>query len=150
TVKENLTLPALGRLRHGRTVVPRRERRFAHRWLHAVRADAATAERPITTLSGGNQQKVVLARWLAVEAKVLTLSEPTAGIDIGARSAIYAELRRRADSGLAILMSSSDAEDLVSACDRVVVLRDGAAVAELRGAHITKQAIVAAMEGAHE
>ncbi|HWI73933.1 MAG TPA: sugar ABC transporter ATP-binding protein [Baekduia sp.] len=150
SVRENVTLAALPALASKATIAPRRERRFARDWLHAVGAEVAVAERPITTLSGGNQQKAVLARWLAVAPKVLCVSEPTAGIDVGARATIYADLRRRAADGLAIVMSSSDAEDLVSACDRVLVLRDGVVVRELAGQAISKQAIVAAMEGAHD
>lgn len=149
TVRENVTIAALPTLRTGTTLPPARERRFAHNWLHAVSADPAVAERPITTLSGGNQQKAVIARWLSVEPKVLAVSEPTAGIDVGARVAIYAELRRRADEGLAVLMSSSDTEDLIAVCDRVVVLRDGLIVAEVEGIANSKQAIIAAMEGVH-
>jgi ribose transport system ATP-binding protein len=84
-----------------------------------------------------------------VSPKLLTLSEPTAGIDIGARTTIYEEIRRRADDGLGVLMSSSDAEDLIAVCDRVIVLRDGLIARALDGPEITKQAIVAAMEGVH-
>jgi ribose transport system ATP-binding protein len=149
SVRENVTLAALPTLRRGPTLPPSRDRAFAHRWLHNVSADTQVAERPITTLSGGNQQKAVIARWLSVAPKVLTVSEPTAGIDIGARTTIYEELRKRADEDLAILMSSSDEEDFLAVCDRVVVLRDGAIVAEYEGPQITKQAIVAAMEGVH-
>jgi ribose transport system ATP-binding protein len=148
SVKENVSLVALPGLRRGTTLPPARERTFARTWLRAVSADTTTIERPITTLSGGNQQKAVLARWLSVEPRVLALSEPTAGIDIGARTTIYEELRKRAKEGLAILVSSSDAEDLVAICDRVIVLRDGVLVGELDGPDISKSAIVAAMEGA--
>jgi ribose transport system ATP-binding protein len=149
SVRENVTLAALPALRRGTIVPPARDRAFAHQWLHNVSADTRVAERPITTLSGGNQQKAVIARWLSVAPKVLAVSEPTAGIDIGARATIYEELRKRADEDLAVLMSSSDEEDFLAVCDRVVVLRDGAIVAELEGPQITKQAIVAAMEGVH-
>ncbi|MEN3283775.1 MAG: rhamnose transport system ATP-binding protein [Solirubrobacteraceae bacterium] len=149
SVRENVTLASLAGLRRHGILFPSRERAFAHRWLHAVNADVGVAERPITTLSGGNQQKAVLARWLAVAPTVLSLSEPTAGIDIGARTAIFAQLRRRAEEGLAVLMSSSDAEDLIAVCDRVLVLRDGSIVAEFDRQEISKQAIVAAMEGAY-
>ena len=149
SVRENVSLAALPTLTRRRTLVPSRERAFAREWLGAVRADTAVAERHITTLSGGNQQKSVLARWLSVHPTVLALSEPTAGIDIGARTAIYEELRRRADEGLAVVMSSSDAEDLIAVCDRVVVLRDGVLVAELGGAQLNKSAIIAAIEGVH-
>jgi ribose transport system ATP-binding protein len=150
SVKENVTLPGLPGLCRGTTLSPSQERAFARTWLGAMRADTATAERPVTTLSGGNQQKAVLARWLSVSPKILTMSEPTAGIDIGARTSIYEELRQRAADGLAIVVSSSDAEDLVALCDRVIVLRDGKVTAELDGPQISKSAIVAAMEGVQD
>jgi len=150
SVRENVTVAALPMVRTGPTLRPSRDRQWAHEWLHAVNADTAVQDRQIMTLSGGNQQKAVIARWLSVSPKVLTLAEPTAGIDIGARTAIYEQLRQRADDGLAVLMSSSDAEDLIAVCDRVLVLRDGMIAAELDGPQITKQAIVAAMEGVHD
>jgi ribose transport system ATP-binding protein len=150
SVRENVTLAGLLSLSRGPTLLPSQDRAFAHTWLHAVRADTSVSERQITTLSGGNQQKAVLARWLSVSPKVLALSEPTAGIDIGARMTIYEEIRRRADGGLAVLMSSSDAEDLIAVCDRVVVLRDGVIATELDGPEISKQAIVSGMEGVHD
>jgi ribose transport system ATP-binding protein len=149
TVKENVTVAALPQLRRGRTLSPARDRAWAHEGLHAVQADTRVSDRLISTLSGGNQQKAVIARWLSVSPKVLALSEPTAGIDIGARTTIYEEIRRRAQEGLGVLVSSSDAEDLIAVCDRVIVLRDGSIATELDGPEITKQAIVAAMEGVH-
>lgn len=148
-VRENVTLALLPTLRNAAGLAPRADRLAAHRWLEAVHADPGVAERPITTLSGGNQQKAVLARWLAVNPKVLSLSEPTAGIDIGARHTIYEELRTRADEGLAVLVSSSDVEDLLALCDRVIVLRDGEIIAELDRGRLTKRDVVMAMEGAH-
>jgi ribose transport system ATP-binding protein len=149
SVRENVTLAAAPRLRIGMTLSPAKDRAFGHRWLQAVQADPEAAERPITTLSGGNQQKAVIARWLSVEPKLLALSEPTAGIDIGARTTIYEEIRKRAEDGLAVLMSSSDSEDLMAVCDRVIVLRDGEIVAELYRTELSKKAVVIAMEGAH-
>jgi ribose transport system ATP-binding protein len=145
---ENVSLPGLAALSRSGVFHPRAERRFARRWLTAVHADERVADRAITTLSGGNQQKAVLARWLSVAPRVLVLSEPTAGVDIGARVAIYEELRRRAaEDGLAVVMASSDAEDLLSTCHRVIVLRDGVVVSEVAGNEINKSTIVGAMEG---
>jgi ribose transport system ATP-binding protein len=148
-VRENVSLAALPEIRRNGIVRPSAERKFAYNWLLQVGADPLTMDRAITTLSGGNQQKAILARWLSVQPRLLAVSEPTAGIDIGARAGIYEQLRHRADQGLAVLMSSSDAEDLVAVCDRVIVLRDGVIVAELQGQVIGKPAIIAAMEGAH-
>jgi ribose transport system ATP-binding protein len=149
TTRENVSLAGLPSLQRRGVVTPSRERRFARRWLEAVSADPDYSERVITTLSGGNQQKAVIARWLAVAPRVLLLSEPTAGVDVGARGVIYEELRKRVDEGLAILMASSDVEDLLAVCDRVIVLRDGIIVAEMDKSDMTKPAIVGAMEGVH-
>lgn len=150
TTVENVSLGALSKMCRWGRLSPGRERRFAIKWLGSVNADARYGPRMISTLSGGNQQKAVLARALSVHPKVLVLSEPTAGIDIGARAVIYAELRRRAAEGLAIVMASSDVEDLLAACDRTIALRDGRVVADLSRDRMTKPSIAYAVEGAHE
>jgi ribose transport system ATP-binding protein len=149
TTAENVSVAGLKEVARGGMLAPAAERNFARRWLKAVSADPGYSERPISTLSGGNQQKAVLARWLSVEPKVMALSEPTAGVDVGARAVIYEQLRSHASEGLAILMASSDVEDLLASCDRVIVLRDGVIVAELAGEQMTKPAIVGGMEGVH-
>jgi ribose transport system ATP-binding protein len=147
---ENVSLGALSGITRFGIFAPSAERSLARRWMRSVHADEAYAPRPITTLSGGNQQKVVLARELSVAPRVLVVSEPTAGIDIGARNVIYQELRRRADKGLAVVMASSDMEDLLACCDRVIALRDGRIAGEFSGDRLTKSALAYAIEGAHE
>jgi ribose transport system ATP-binding protein len=92
---------------------------------------------PIDWLSGGNQQKVVLARWLTADARVLVLEEPTAGVDIGAKLAIHGMLRRAAEDGTAILVVSSDFEEVAGLCDRAVIVSRGRIGAELRGEALT-------------
>ena len=92
----------------------------------------------------------MLARELSIGPRVLVLSEPTAGIDIGARGVIYQELRRRADDGLAVVIASSDMEDLLACCDRVIALRDGRIAGEFSGDRLTKSNLAYAIEGAHE
>jgi ribose transport system ATP-binding protein len=96
----------------------------------------------IDWLSGGNQQKVVLARWLTAGARLLVLEEPTAGVDIGAKLAIHAMLRRAAEDGAAILVVSSDFEEVVALCDRAVIISRGRVGAELRGSALTMDALV--------
>jgi ribose transport system ATP-binding protein len=150
TTTENVSLAALPTLRKRGFVGPARERRFGRAWLSAVHADPGYGPRPISTLSGGNQQKAVLARSLSVSPRLLVLSEPTAGVDVGARAVLYDELRRRVAEGLAVLMASSDLEDLLACCDRVIAVRDGVVAGEFAGARMTKAAIAYAMEGAHE
>jgi ribose transport system ATP-binding protein len=99
----------------------------------------------IRELSGGNQQKVLFARWLCRNPQLLILDEPTRGIDIGARSEIQALVRELVEAGLGVLMISSEFEELVEASSRVVVLRDGRQVAELHGESISQHAIIHAM-----
>jgi ribose transport system ATP-binding protein len=106
---------------------------------------ASSAEQKIRELSGGNQQKVLLARWLCRNPKFLLLDEPTRGIDIGAKGEIQALVNELAESGLGVLMISSELEELVEGSDRVVVMRDGRLVAELRGADISQDSIINAM-----
>lgn len=147
TTNENVSLPGLPDLARSGVLPLAGVRRFSRDWLRSVHADETTSERKITTLSGGNQQKAVLARWLSVAPRVLVLSEPTAGVDIGARNVIYEQLRQRAADGLSVLMASSDVEDLLASCDRVIVLRDGVTVAEFDGEAMNKPALLGAMEG---
>lgn len=149
TTTENVSLAALRTLRRRGFVAPSRERRFGRTWLAAVHADPRYGPRPISTLSGGNQQKAVLARSLSISPRLLVLSEPTAGVDVGARAVLYDELRRRAAEGLAVLIASSDLEDLLACCDRVIAMRNGVIADEFEGARMTKSAIAYAMEGAH-
>ena len=102
-------------------------------------------DQPIRELSGGNQQKVLLARWLCTNPKLLLLDEPTRGIDVGAKRDIQVLVRQLADDGLAVLLISSELEEIIADSDRVVTMRDGRSVAELTGDEITEEALMRAM-----
>jgi ribose transport system ATP-binding protein len=133
TLRENVTLPAIrgeGRLRW---LSERREARDARGWLERLAVTPSDPEHEFAALSGGNQQRLVLARWLRSGAKVLLLDEPTLGVDAGAKHAIYDELRAAAAQGAAIVVSSSDTEELCELCDRVLVMGDGSIRTELSG-----------------
>jgi ribose transport system ATP-binding protein len=149
-VRENASLAGLAKIRRHGGVTLRRERPWAEEWLERLDVVRGRMEHPIATLSGGNQQKVVLARWLSTEPSLLMLAEPTAGVDVGARAALYGVLREQAREGLGVLVASSDVHELVELCDRVLVLRDGRCCSELAGDALSHQTIVAAMEGADE
>jgi len=97
---------------------------------------------PVGTLSGGNQQKIVIAKWLMTRPKVILLNDPTRGIDVGTKAEIYQLLRKLADDGAAILFYSTDYDELVGCCDRVLVFYDGAVGRVLSGAEITERALV--------
>ncbi|MEU3341530.1 sugar ABC transporter ATP-binding protein [Streptomyces sp. NPDC006668] len=148
SVAENLTLPLLHRLRgSGGRLHRRRETSLAEDWIRRVGVRTAGREARITTLSGGNQQKVVMARCLAQRPPVLALCEPTAGVDIATRLQLYDLIERQADEGMGVLVSSSDTQDLLALCTRVLVVRDGRIAQEITGRDITESALVHAMEG---
>ncbi|HLI43707.1 MAG TPA: sugar ABC transporter ATP-binding protein [Acidimicrobiales bacterium] len=140
---ENLTLASLGSLRRQLGRVDRRmERVEARRWSAAVGLHPPRPERRLSTFSGGNQQKIVLARWLRTDPRVLILDEPTQGVDVGAKATIHDLVAAQARSGTAVLVVSSDAKELASICHRVVVLDAGRAALELAGPDLTEAALV--------
>jgi ribose transport system ATP-binding protein len=98
---------------------------------------------PVGALSGGNQQKVVIAKWLMRRPRIILLNDPTRGIDVGTKQELYQLLRRLADDGVAILFYSTDYDELIGCCDRVLVLYDGAIKRELAGADINERALIA-------
>lgn len=114
-----------------------RERSLAEKLIGSLRIKTPTARTAISALSGGNQQKAILARWLAAEARILLLDEPTRGIDVGARSEIYALMYRLAAEGRTLLVVSSDMAEVLGACDRVLVMRQGVVAGELSRAEAT-------------
>ena len=142
-VRENVTLPNLRRLRRrlGWLDAPA-ERRDVDRWVDRVGLQPADPERPLELFSGGNQQKVVLAKWLRNEPRLLLLDEPTQGVDVGAKAAIYELVHDAAAGGAAVLMASSDTGELASVCDRVLVMSDGIAAAEITGPDLTEERLV--------
>jgi galactofuranose transport system ATP-binding protein len=145
SVRENLTLAALPSLATLGIVSRARQQEIVDRFMKRLGIKASSAEQKIRELSGGNQQKVLLARWLCKNPKFLILDEPTRGIDIGAKGEIQALINELAQSGLGVLMISSELEELVEGSSRVIVMRDGQSVAELRGKEISPDSIIRAM-----
>ena len=125
TVAENITLRRLPELTLGPIVNPRAEKRAVAWSIKELAIKTAGGDVPVTTLSGGNQQKCILARWLLIEPKVLLLDEPTRGIDVGAKAEIYQLIRRLAGEGRAIIMTSSELPELLAVSDRIIVLCEG-------------------------
>jgi len=142
--RENVTLPQLRTLTGplGRISL-RRERDEASALLADYEVRPPRLEQRISLFSGGNQQKIVIARSLRDRPAVLLLDEPTQGVDIGAKATIYRALERGAEAGAAVLVASSDAKELLTICDRVVVMRDGRAAAVLSGPELTEHRLVA-------
>jgi len=149
SVRENLTLALLPALSRAGIVDEARQREIVLRFIKEIGIKCSSPEQRIRELSGGNQQKVLLARWLCMNPKLLILDEPTRGIDVGAKAEIQRLIRKLADDGLGVLMISSEIEEIVEGADRVFVLRDGRTTVELDGAAITEPAVMGAMAHGH-
>jgi galactofuranose transport system ATP-binding protein len=145
SVRENMTLGILPRLTSMGIVDEARQREIVDKFMKRLAIKASSAEQKIRELSGGNQQKVLLARWLCTNPKLLILDEPTRGIDVGAKAEIQALIRELADQGLGVLMISSELEEITEGADRVFVLSDGRTVADVSHAEASAGAIIAAM-----
>jgi ribose transport system ATP-binding protein len=130
SVYRNITLSTMGRFARFGFLDHRAEKAEAARLVESLDVRPRGVERPARTLSGGNQQKVVLARWLLRDCRVLLLDEPTRGVDVGARSEIYALARSLADRGVAVVVVSSEIEEVLGLADRVLVVREGRIVHE--------------------
>ncbi|WP_053205915.1 sugar ABC transporter ATP-binding protein [Jiangella muralis] len=127
-IYRNVSLATMGRFARGGFINRGDEKRAATEHVKSLDVRPPDVDRAVRTLSGGNQQKIVLARWLLRECRVLLLDEPTRGVDVGARSEIYALVRRLADDGVAVVMVSSEVPEVLGLADRVLVLRDGVVV----------------------
>ena len=141
-VRENTAMTALGRLRTGPFVSRRREVEVVERELSELDVRAPSLESPVSSLSGGNQQKVMMARAMLSEPAILVADEPTQGVDVGARAEIYRILREVSARGVPVVVVSSDALELEGLCDRVIVMSRGHAVATLEGDAVTEERIV--------
>lgn len=145
SVRENIVLAALPRLSRGGIVSRKRQDRIVDIFMKRLRIKASSPEQKVGELSGGNQQKVLLARWLCLEPKVLLLDEPTRGIDVGAKAEVQALIDELAQEGLAVLLISSDIEELIEGSDRIVVLRGGATAGELTGDQVSEAALLSVL-----
>ena len=142
-IRENVTLAALSRVARLGLVSPRLEQREAHRILRELDVVARSPEQSIATLSGGNQQRCVLGKWLATGPRLLILDEPTRGIDVNAKAQIHRLVDEIAGRGVAVLMISSELPELIGMSDRIYVMREGSIVVELQaGEGMTQERIV--------
>jgi ABC-type sugar transport system ATPase subunit len=144
TLRRNLVAGTLPQVSRFGFVRARAERRLAARLVTEVGVRAADLDQPMATLSGGNQQKAVLARFLARRPRVLLVDEPTRGVDVGARADLHHLLRRVADGGTAVLLASSDLPELLGVADRIAVMADGRLSAVLDAGAATEEAVMAA------
>jgi ribose transport system ATP-binding protein len=142
TVRENLSIAALDRVSQRGVIDRASEERQIDDLLKLLAIKAATIDMPAAALSGGNQQKVVIAKWLMNRPRIILLNDPTRGIDVGTKQEIYLLLRKLADAGAAIVFYSTDYAELVGCCDRALVMYDGRIVRELEGSEITEHELV--------
>jgi ribose transport system ATP-binding protein len=143
TVRENLSFAALDRVSRAGVIDKTQEDRRIEEMVRLLAIKTAGVDIPVGALSGGNQQKVVIAKWLMRGPRIILLNDPTRGIDVGTKQEIYALLRRLADDGASILFYSTDYDELIGCCDRVLVLYDGQVVNTLEGDGITEHALIA-------
>jgi ribose transport system ATP-binding protein len=142
TVAENVSLPKVSSYFRNLLLNHRTERNDVLRLLHDFDVRPPQPGKIFGTLSGGNQQKAIMGKWLSCRPNVLILHEPTQGVDVGARKQIFQQIRNATERGTAVLMVSLEYEDLAHLCDRVIVFRDGRMVSELSGASLTEDRIV--------
>jgi len=145
SVRENLTLALLPRLTRAGVVDTAKQREIVEKFIRRLGIKCSGPEQRIRELSGGNQQKVLLARWLCMSPTLLILDEPTRGIDVGAKAEIQRLIEELAHDGLGVLMISSELDELIEGCDRIFVLRDGETAADLSGSGKTPDAVMHAM-----
>jgi ribose transport system ATP-binding protein len=148
TIRDNITLPTLGHYAKGGLVQGRRESEAAAEQSKSIGVKAPSTAVKAANLSGGNQQKVVLGKWLLAQPKVLILDEPTRGVDVGAKAEIYEIMRRLTDQGVSILMVSSDMEEVLGVSDRVGVMHEGTLTGILSRDECTEEGIMRLAVGA--
>jgi ribose transport system ATP-binding protein len=146
-IRENLSLPSLRRQQHAGLLDRAREKTLGTEMIGRL-GIKATGDRQIAeTLSGGNQQKVVLGKWLATEPRLFLLDEPTRGIDVGAKEEIYRLMEQLARRGVATLMASSDMEEILGMSDRVLVMHEGRIAGELPRSQLDEEVIMSLATG---
>jgi ribose transport system ATP-binding protein len=145
SVRENITLAALPQLSKGGLVSDKAQRDLVDTFMKRLQIKASSPDQKVFELSGGNQQKVLLARCLCSNPKVLILDEPTRGIDVGAKAEIQSLVDELAEQGLAVVLISSELEEVVEGSDQIIVLREGAVVEVLRGDDVTEDRLVGAL-----
>lgn len=142
SVRENITAAALPRLSRAGLVSEKAQNELVEKYIDRLSIKASSPDQLVSELSGGNQQKVLLARCLCIDPKVLLLDEPTRGVDVGAKAEVQQLIDELAEQGLAVVMISSEMEEVVEGSDRVVILKDGAVIGTVSGDDVTEQNLI--------
>lgn len=148
SVRQNIALPSLDRRSHLGFIRQREEREAVEASVSELQIRTPSLEQQVRYLSGGNQQKVALAKWLNTDPDIVVFDEPTRGIDVGAKAEIYALMRRMADEGKGILMVSSELPEVIGMSDRILVMHEGRVAGELRGGTVTEEEVLSLACGA--
>jgi rhamnose transport system ATP-binding protein len=148
SIAKNAAITMLSRIRKNFIIRADSERKISEQWTKVLQTKFASIDDPVERLSGGNQQKVVLAKWLATEPKLLIVDEPTRGIDVGTKAEVHRLISQKAKEGLAILMISSELPEVLGMADRILVMREGHIVRELSRQEATSELVISAATGA--
>lgn len=149
-IVDNVALPSMNVTSNKGFVRLAREYALAREYTQRLQLKAAALDQNVAELSGGNQQKVVIAKWLATQPAVIILDEPTKGIDIGSKAAVHAFMRELASQGLAVIMVSSEIPEIIGMADRIIVMRQGRRVAEVSQEDVSPELLVRAAAGINE
>ena len=150
SIAQNTSMAVLPALTPGGVLRPRRERALARRFMEQLRIRATSVAQVVRSLSGGNQQKVVLSKWLAANPRILILDEPTHGVDVGTKAEVHRTISGLAAQGLTILLISSELLEILGMSDRILVMREGRLVAELSREEATQERVIQAAAGVSE
>lgn len=142
SIQDNLTMPILKKISQRGVIDGKRERELAKSAINKYSIKTNSAKKIAKELSGGNQQKIILGRWMLVDLKVLILDEPTKGIDVGAKAEIYQMICDLAREGLGVIFISSELSEVINVCDRVIVMREGYVTAQFEGSEMSEERIL--------
>jgi ribose transport system ATP-binding protein len=150
SIKMNTSITAMKKVQNSGIFNKKKEKRFVQELLGKINTKYASIEDDVSSLSGGNQQKVALAKWLAADCKCIIFDEPTRGVDVGAKTEIYSCINQLAEMGLGIIMISSEMPELMGMCDRILIMHQGEIKGALDREEFSEDNIIfAAMGGAH-
>ncbi|MEG0256998.1 MAG: sugar ABC transporter ATP-binding protein [Christensenella sp.] len=142
TIRENTTMTSLNKVSKGGIINHKKDKTFTKNVLAKLSTKYGSIEDRVASLSGGNQQKVALSKWLAADCELIILDEPTRGVDVGAKTEIYKNINDLAESGVAIIMVSSEMEEIINMCDRAIVMRQGVITGELEKSDLSEQHLI--------
>lgn len=147
SVRENLIMALQAKRGMFRLLSRKQQEEYTDKYIEMLQIKTASRETPIKSLSGGNQQKVIIGRWLLTNPDFLILDEPTRGIDVGTKTEIQKLVVKLAEEGMAVVFISSEIEEMLRTCDRMVVMRDGGKVGELDGGEMNQSTIMSTIAG---